>query len=415
MEPSGSLWRNPNFLKLWVGQTISEIGSRVSREGIPLTAVMLLGATPFHMGLLTTMGGITSFLAGPFAGAVADRYPRRPILIAADLLRAAVLVTVPIAAWQGWLSLPLLFAVVVLAGVGTLFFDVAYQSIVPSMVQGEQLLVANARLSLTLSIAEVIGPAMTGLLVQLLTAPRAMLLDAMSFLVSALAIGWMRLPEKPRAVPAHASAWREMRAGFVYVLGHPSLRALAGRTATASFFYGFFGTLYIVFAIRELQIGPAVLGVVIAMGGIGSMSGALVADRVARRFSVRTVLMGATLLSGLTLLLIPLAQGPVSGAILLGASQLIGDVSYPMYNINELTLRQRLAPPAMLGRVNAFLQTLFKGMLPMGALVCGAIATQIGMRPAFVIAGIGVCLSSLWLLPIGRHPQTSPPPPRNPE
>ncbi|MBL8209473.1 MAG: MFS transporter [Bryobacterales bacterium] len=411
-----SLWRNPNFLKLWVGQTISEIGSRVSREGIPWTAVALLNATPFHMGLLTTMGGVTSLIAGPLAGAVADRHPRKPIMIAADLLRAAVLATVPIAAWQGWLSMPLLFVVVILAGLGTLFFDVAYQSIVPSMVQGEELLQANARLSLTLSIAEVIGPAMTGMLVQLLTAPRAIAIDSASFVLSALAIGWIRLPEQKRAIPAHeASAWSEMREGLRYVRDHAALRLLAARMGTAAFFYGFFGTLYIVFAVRELHIGPAALGVVIALGGISSMCGALVAERAARRFPVAHVLMGATVLSGLSLLLIPLATGPTSGVILLGLGQLIGDISYPVYNINELTLRQKLSGPRLLGRVNACMQMLFKGLLPMGALVCGIIATAYGMRVALAISSAGVCLSALWLLPLQSHlQQTSPPPPSTP-
>jgi len=407
-----SLWRNPNFLKLWVGQTISEIGSRVSREGIPWTAVALLNATPFHMGLLAAMGGVTSLLAGPFVGAIVDRHARRPILIAADLLRAAVLCLVPIAAWQGWLSLPLLFGVVVVAGLGTLFFDVAYQSIVPSMVQGEQLLQANARLSLTLSIAEVIGPAMTGVLVQVLTAPRAIALDAASFVISALAIASMRVPEVRRATPAHHSALGEMREGLRYVAGHRALRSMACRMGTAAFFYGFFGTLYLVFAVRELGIGPAALGVVIALGGVSSMFGALVAERVTRWLNVGTVLIGATLLSGMSLLLIPLASGPTSGVILLGLSQLIGDISYPVYNINELTLRQTLAGPRLLGRVNACMQMLFKGMLPIGSLVCGVIATEFGMRVALVISAVGVCLSSLWLVPLASHlRQTSPPPP----
>lgn len=398
-----SLWRHPEFLKLWAGQTISEIGTRVSREGIPLTAVLLLGATPFHMGLLNTLGGVTALVTGPLAGAAADRFRRKPILVAMDLLRAAILATIPVAAWQGWLSLPLLFAVVILAGIGTMFFDVAYQSLVPSLVQGEQLVQANARLALTLSIAEVIGPALTGVLVQVLTAPRAIALDAASYLVSALAILAMRVPELRLAPAAHQSAWVELRAGFRFVAAHPVLRLIALRTGTAAFFFGFFGTLYVVFAIRELRMQPAVLGVVIALGGVSSLCGALLADRVGRWFPLHRVLFGATLLSGLAFLLIPLAYGPVAGAILLGLSQLIGDISYPVYNIQELTLRQKLAPPHLLGRVNSFIQMLFKGLLPAGAMVAGALATWIGMRPVMAMAGIGVSLSALWLLPLGRH------------
>lgn len=393
-----TLWRDADFLKLWTGQTISEIGTRVSREGIPLTAVLVLNATTSQMGLLVAVGGIATLFAGSWAGWHADRSRRRPTMIAADIGRALLLAMIPLAAWQGWLSLWTLFLVVGLAGVLTVFFDVAYQSYLPSLVGRDRLLEGNSKLQLTASTAEVVGPALTGFLVQLLTAPVAILLDACSFLASAGAIAAIGRVEQAVDTDRHAGGWRDMFAGADYVFRHPILRPLALRAVTAAFFWGFFSTLYVIYAVRELGIGPAVLGIIIALGGISSLTGALLVGRIVRRFPLGHTMIAAAVLSGLAALLIPLGTGPLWGAVCLAASQLFGDISYPIYNVPELTLRQRIAPPHLLGRVNACMQMLFKGVWPIGALMGGVLAANIGMRMTLVICGLGVLASSLWLV-----------------
>lgn len=393
-----SLWRNREFLKLWAGQTISEIGSRITRDGLPWTAVAVLGATPAQMGLVSALGGMATLVAGPAAGWAADRMRLKPILATADMGRALALAVIPLAAWQGWLSLSLLYVVVSVTGLMTVFFDVAYQSVLPSMVKEEELLEGNSKLMLTASTAEIVGPAMTGFLIQLLTAPRAILFDSLSFVVSTVSILWMRVPERRAKASDEPAGWRDMFAGMPYIWRHPILRPLALRAATTSFSFGFFMALYTLFAVRELGLTAATLGLLVALGGISSFFGANIVQKLLARVTVGQALIGSTVLSGLLVLVIPLGRGPFWGAVCLGASQLLGDLSFPIYYITELTLRQKVSDAHMLGRVNAGMQMLFKGVLPIGALVGGGVATWLGVREAFVMAGSGVLLSALWLV-----------------
>lgn len=393
-----NLWRNSNFLKLWSGQTISEIGSRVSRDGLPFAAVMVLNATPAQMGMLAAVGGLMSLVAGPLAGLAADRYRRLPILIAADLGRAAVLAIVPLAAYQGWLSLQVLYVVVAVAGLLTVFFDVAYQSLLPSLVEEEQLLEGNSKLALTSSTAEVIGPAMTGALIQALTAPRAILFDSISFLLSAASLVFIRVKETVHKSDSQEFSFRDLTAGMTYVAGHPILRPLGLRAGTVSFFFGFFSTLYTLFAVRELGISAAVLGVVIAVGGASNFLGAILAQRVSKWIPLGWVLIVTAMVPGLVTMTIPLARGPYWGALVLAMAQLFGDISYPIYAIHELTLRQKVTQRDMLGRVNASMHMLFKGVFPLGALVGGLLATSAGSRVTLAIAGAGILSSGFWLL-----------------
>lgn len=383
-----SLWRDPNFLKLWIGQTISEIGSRITREGLPLTAVMVLGTTPAQMGLLQAAGGLAALFAGPISGLLADRFRRKPIMIAADLGRAALLALIPVSAAEGWISLPLLFTIVAITGVLTVLFDVAYQTIVPSLMERGRLLEANSRLALSASTAEMVGPALTGLLVQLLTAPRAILLDSVSFLLSAASLVSMHVDEQPAERSKHSAA-KDILDGFRYVAQHELLRPLAIRAAVVFFSYGAFG-LYVLYAIQELRIQPAVLGFIIALGGLSSFFGAALAERVGRRFRTGHILIAANLLSGVAALIIPLGAGPLYGALALALAQIIGDISFPMFSIHELTLRQTISDEKMIGRVNAAMNMLFKGLWPLGALAAGYLATAIGIRATFALASAGV-------------------------
>ncbi|MBI3207547.1 MAG: MFS transporter [Candidatus Solibacter usitatus] len=394
-----SLWRNPEFLKLWVGQTISEIGSRVTTYGLPLMAVTTLRATPSQMGMLSAAGGFAAIIASPFAGLAADRFRRKPVLWITDLARAAILFVIPLSAWQGWISLPVLFAVMAAASCFTVFFDAAYQSILPSMVGGRQLLEGNSKLAMTQSGAEVIGPALAGVLVQLYTAPRAILLDSLSFLVSAASILWMRVPEsKPVSASEPSEGWKEMFSGIPYIFRHPILRPLALRAITAYFCFGSFVSLYFIFTVHDLGLSAAAIGVIISLGGVSNLFGATVSGYVANRFPVGLTLIGSTIFTGLQLLLVPLANGPFWAPVLLSASQLVGDLAFPIYQVTELTVRQRVADPALLGRVNAFMQMLAKGVLPAGALAGGYAASLMGVRMTLVLADCGIVLSALWLL-----------------
>lgn len=394
-----SLWRDRDFLKLWTGQTISEIGSRISREGVPLTAVMMLHASPLTMGTLAALGGLATLLIAPLAGLAADRYRLRPILIAADLGRALVIALIPIAAYYGHLKLSILYVVVALTGILSVFFDVSYQSVTPSLVDKDRILEANSKLALSASTAEAIGPVLSGSLIQFLTAPIAMALDAASFLVSAVSLAMIRKPELHKAPVERAPTFDELTAGFRFVFSHRILRPIALRAATTSFFWGFYAALYVLYCVDDLKFSPIVLGLVVTVGGFSSLIGSSLIPTLTRRFQPGTILIGATLVQGFSNLLIPFAPGPGLTAILcMAGAQFLGDVSFPVYNVQELTLRQSLAPEDVLGRVNGTMQMLLRGIIPIGALAGGALAQYMGVRRTILASALGVLAASLWLI-----------------
>jgi predicted MFS family arabinose efflux permease len=238
------------------------------------------------------------------------------------------------------------------------------------------------------------------MLIKLITAPAAILLDAVSFIFSAAAISWIAKPEPKPMAPAHPESWwSEAAAGIGFVLTHPLLRPLALRMATVSLAWGFYGTLYVYYAIEVLKLSTVALGIVIALGGIGNLIGALAARYAGTRYAVGKVLIIAAVWQGLMSLLIPLASEPGWFSVAcLGAAQLFGDVAYPVFNINELTLRQKASPPQMLGRVNACLQLLVKGLFPVGALLGGGLAVAIGTRQTLLLCALGILASTLWLI-----------------
>jgi MFS family permease len=403
------LWRDPDFLKLWTAQGISEIGSRITREGIPLTALLVLHAGAVQMGLLNALGGVAVLVFGLSAGVWIDRLRRRPVMIAADLGRAAVLASIPLAALAGSLNLGQLYAVAALAGVMTVFFDVADRSYLPALVAGDELLEANSKLTLSSTIAEIAGPGLTGFLVQLITAPIAILFDAVSFLISALLLGSIGKREPPPGKRPPERLLAETLGGVRWIFADPLLRPLGLRSATAYVFHGFFGALYMLFAIDVLGLRPAVLGVVIATGGAGAMAGALLAHRCERRFPLGLTFLATSAIYGLTSFLVPLAgtlqvsgppgrPGTALAVAMLMVAQLVGDMVFTVYSINEVSLRQRMAPPHVLGRVNAGMALLARGIYPLGALIGGYLGARLGVRPTLALGACGLLLSTLWLL-----------------
>jgi predicted MFS family arabinose efflux permease len=387
----------PDFLKLWTGQTISRIGSAISSLGMPLIAALVLHASPFQMGLLSGAGGLV-LLVGLFAGAWADRLRRRPILIGTDLGRFAILLTIPTAAALHHLTMTHLYLVAASTSILTVFFDVSYQAWVPSLVSTENLLDANAKLALTESIAEVTGPALTGLLIQWITAPFAILLDAASFLISALSIWLIRKPEPQPVSHGAPDMRREIAEGLRAVWDDPVLRALARRALTTGLFGGLVGGLYMIFAVRELRLTAVAIGVIISVGGGSSLLGAFLAQRLTRRFGIGRTLIAASFATGASTLVLPFVRGPMPVTIAFLSVLQLFDAAWPIYNINHVSLRQAITPNHQLGRVNSAMHLLFTGMLPIGAFAGGAIAEAIGIRPTMFIGALGFLLSTLWLI-----------------
>ena len=396
------LWRDGDFLKLWLGQAVSQAGSRISREGLPWTAVQWLGASPLQMGLLNGVTGAAVLLPGLFAGAWVDRLRRRPVLIGADLARAALLAWIPYAAWTHRLTIAQLFWIGPAVAALSLLFDIAYQTYLPALVEREALVEGNAKLALTESAAEVAGPGLAGLLIQWLTAPIAILFDAASFLISALSLSAIRRAETPPEPHMHPHIGREIAEGLRQSWKDPILRALAASSATAALFLGFPNGLYILYAVRELGLNPASLGLIITVGGVTSLVGALAVEPMVRRLGVGRTLLGAGMLGAAIGFAVPLARGPYAALWMIAAQ--VGDFTWPLYMVNETSLRQAVTPPRLLGRVNSANQLLFRGLLAAGGVGAGMAAQRVGIRPALFIGAAGFLLSNLWLIfsPIPR-------------
>jgi hypothetical protein len=290
-----------------------------------------------------------------------------------------------------------LYSVATLAGMLTVLFDVSYQAYVPSLVNSVELVEANSKLALTESIADIAGPGFTGLLIQLISAPVAILLDALSFVGSAVSVWLIRRPEPLPAPGLAPHLGREIAEGLSASWRNPLLRALLQRAATGPFFLGFIGGLYFLFAVRDLHLTPIPLGIIISVGGASNLTGALLAERLLHRFGLGRTLIGAAWMTGLSMLLVPLAHGPVAlCTVFLIASQL-GDMAWPIYLINETSLRQAVTPNHLLGRVNSARHLFFWGALPLGAFAGGAMAQSIGIRQTMLIGVLGYLLSSLRL------------------
>lgn len=396
------LWRDPDFLKLWLGQAISQAGSRISREGLPWTAVQTLGASPVQMGLLNGISGAAVLLPGLFAGAWVDRLRRRPVLIAADLLRALLLAWIPFAALTHRLSIVQLYAIGPAVAALSLLFDIAYQAYLPGLVDRDQLVEGNSKLALTESAAEVAGPGLAGVLIQWLTAPVAILFDAVSFLFSAVSLGWIRRREPIPERHQDPHIGREIVEGLRLSWSNPILRAMAARTATAALFLGFPSGLYILYAVRELGLKPATLGLIVTVGGVTSLVGAVAAEPLTRRFGAGRTLLGAGLVSGLFAFAVPLAHGRSAVAWMVAAQ--FGDCCWPVYMVNEISLRQAVTPTRMLGRVNAAMLLLFRGWIAVGGVAAGVVAQSAGVRAGLYIGAAGFLMSNIWLIfsPIPR-------------
>jgi predicted MFS family arabinose efflux permease len=396
------LWNNTDFVKLWLGQTVSNFGSGITGIALPLTAVLVLAATPAQMGILGALDGAAVLVIGLLAGVWVDRVRRRPLLIATDLGRAFILSTIPLAALLGVLRLWELYVVAALAGMLTVLFDVASSAFTPSLIPQESLLEGNSKLGIGDSLAEIGGPAAAGPLVQLISAPFALLFDSLSFLFSACCLGLIRTREPlPTAREQRKSIWHDLVEGLSTVMKNPLLRVLAGSAGIFSLFGNFIGALYALYVIRQLGAPPIFLGLLVATGGVSALAGAFMAERVVRRFGLGMTVGIGLFMYGATGLLIPLAGG--SGSVALALSflflcQLIGDASVSIYLIAEVSLRQSIVPANMLGRTNASMQFLSLGVAPVGALLAGILGGMIGLRLTIFIGVLGVMLAGTWLL-----------------
>ncbi|MCV0402587.1 MAG: MFS transporter [Chloroflexi bacterium] len=403
-----TLWRHRNFLKLWSAQTITQFGDEITQLALPLVAIITLQATPFQIGLLGTFQFLPFILLTIPAGVWVDRMRRRPILIAADLGRAVLLVSIPVAFVGGWLGMPQLYLVAFAVGCLEVFFDVAYQSYLPAVVERDQLVEGNAKLELSNSASTVIGPGVAGFLVELVRAPFAILFDALSYVGSAVMLLFIRSPE-PAPTPhdpatgPRPSMRQEASEGLRYVLGHRHLRYIAACTGTLNLFGNIGGVIMVLYIVRELGINPGTLGLVFAVANVGVLLGALSAERLAGWFGLGPTIVVSAALSPFMLVLVALA--PRGAAIpFLVAGGIIGAATAVIYNINQVSLRQAITPERMLGRMNATMRFIVWGTIPVGSILGGVLGGLIGLQATIWLGAIG---SFIGFLPVLLSPVRS--------
>jgi len=386
------------------------VGTRITRTALPVIAVLSLTGSPMEMAVLASLSYGPGVLVGLLAGGWVDRSRKREILVGADLVRALAVATVPLAAWLGRLEVVQVYVVAVVVGGATALFQIADVALLPRLVPPERLVEGNAKLAATESVAEVTGPALAGVLIQALGAPLAVLLDAASYVWSALFLRSLRHQEKPGGGGEGTSVLRDLAVGARATLGHPVVGLLVAATGTTMFCAGAFAALYMLYALRTLGLQASTVGVIIGVGGVGALGGTALARALPSRLGLGPTLVSSLLVYQVAGLLIPLAGLPsVPRALapwLLVAHQLVGDAFFMVFFVLATSLRQTLLPRELLGRGNATLQIVTGSLLPLGALAAGSVAGSLGLRET-LLAGALLGLTGPALLAASKAVRTA--------
>jgi predicted MFS family arabinose efflux permease len=394
-----SLWRHPDFVRLWCGSAVSLLGTQVSAVALPLTAVLVLGAGPWEMGVLSAARWLPYLLLGLVAGVWADRVRRRPLMIGTDLVRALLMGSLPLAAAAGALRFEQVVAVAFGMGVLSLFFEAAYQAYLPALVPGAALVEGNSKLELARSSAQVAGPALAGGLVQLVGAPFALLFDAGSFVASAGALARVEALEAPPGDAGGRRALRrEVAEGLRWVFGHPLLRPIVLNNMSRMLAAGATGAVFVLYATRRLELSPGVFGLVLAAGGPGAVLGALSAPALINRLGPGPLLVVTFAAEGFIALLVPAAALLPAAPVLLAGAQCGIWYLLTAGSVAELSLRQTVTPRRLQGRMNATMRSLNWGTVAAGALGGGALAERFGLTATLVGAALWMILASGWTL-----------------
>ena len=409
MLDRGGLWGHGDFLRLWAAQAISAFGFRITRTALPIIAVSTLHQPEVIVSVLMALQIAPGLLVGLVAAGWIDRSSKRRVLIASDLIRAAAVASLTIAWAFGVLSIWHVLATGAVVGAASALFQITDNTYLPSLIGRQQLAEGNSKLEATEAIAEITGPATAGYLIRFLGAPLAVAIDAASYLWSALLLSRIRAVEAPSLAPARPPRISEdLRIGFREVFHHPIVRPIVLSHMVWAFSGGFFLALYTVFCLRELRLSEGTFGVIIGMGGIGSLAGALISRKLVRWLGLGRTLFTSSLLSLTCAIFIPLAGSSVAGssyALIVGfliAHQLLSDGFAVAFVIQAVTLRQTVLPKETLGRANAVVHVVTSGLLPVAAIIAGIIAEVAGTRVSIWIGVLIGFIAPLFLLPLVR-------------
>ncbi|HQY34250.1 MAG TPA: MFS transporter [Actinotalea sp.] len=400
-----SLARHPDFRRLWVGDGLGQLGAQLTGFALPVYAVVHLDASAGQMGALTAAESAAFLLIGLPAGAWVDRMRKRRTLVVADLVRAAVLAVVVAAALTGHASMPLLYGAGLVLSAATVFFDVAHQSYVPGLVGLARIVEGNAKLQATASVAQVAGPALGGMLLRLVAAPLLIAVTVVTYVTSALAVGRIRAVETLPSPADRRPLRTEIAEGLRFVVHQPLLRRIVACTSIGNLGGAVGGALTVLYALRVLGLDEVALGVVFSASSIGGLAGAVLADRVARLIGEgRSIPVSALLFPvafALTPLAAPLAGAGVPAQLTLVVGGVLFSFGVVVYNVAQVSFRQRLCPPALLGRMNASVRFIVWGTLPLGGLLGGWLGTHLGVVPTLWVA---VGLTAASALPVVFSP-----------
>jgi MFS family permease len=397
MRRPGGLWGHRDFLSLWGAETVSQFGTQVTLLALPLVAIVTLDESTFRVAVLTSVEFLPFLFFTLPAGVWVDRLPRRPILIVANLGRATALISVPLAHWAGVLTIWQLYLVGFVVGVGTVFFDLAYMSYLPRLVGRAELVEGNAKLEMSRSAAQVAGPGLAGLLVSALTAPIAVAVDAASYLISVVLMGRIRTVEAVASREERRSLRAELREGLGYVFRHPYQRGIVAAVAISNFFGQLVFAILLVFAVRELGLSAAAIGVILSLGSVGALLAAVTARRVGDRLGVGRTILFAAFLFGPGTLLIAVAPVDYAAVFIVAAIAVVG-YGGTLFNVTMISLIQAITPDRLLGRANASRRFVVWGVVPIGGFVAGALATAIGLRATMTVGAIGGVLAVVPIL-----------------
>ena len=388
----GRLWSHRDFCLLWAGETAEWVTDSISTLGIPTIAILLFNAGPLQMGLLTALGNLAYPVLGLFAGVWVDRWRRKPLLVWTNILQVIALGSIPVAFFLRILSLYQLFLVTLVMGVTIVFFDMAYTAYLPTLIGREDLVEGNSKLETSLSGSSVVGPALAGSLIQTVGAALSIAADALGTFIATIAILLIRKQEPP-APETKRQFWSELREGLRSVTNTPSLRTLAWTNSIVNIGYNMFYAVFFLFIYNELKISPSLAGVILSVGAIGFVIGAISAPSILKRIGLETTLILALLINGVGLLVVPTSKyGPAP--VLLSAFWLLANIGMPIYNINQVSFRQATVSNELQGRMNATIRTFGYGAATAGALIGGILGSVYGIIPVMVGGAIITLLSA---------------------
>ncbi|MFC5775871.1 MFS transporter [Ectobacillus antri] len=389
-----------DFSKLWVGETISMLGSQISTLAIPLTAVVFLNASPKEMGIMQAMATLPFFLFSLFIGVLVDNRKRRPILIMSNIASLVLLASVPLLYWLDTLTISILVIVQFFIASMAVIFELTYLSYLPTLIDKDKITECNSKLEGSRAVAQIAGPSAGGLLVQIFSAPFAIIIDSLSYLFSVIFLMQIDKKEEAPQKPNKVKVFRQIGEGIITLVRNPILRSLSVSTALLNFFGSAFSSLYVIYVIKNLSINSSSLGIIVGIGSIGALVGATIATKLNKIIGIGNTIILASLISGLGVILVP-AITTTNFLILVSIlvlSQICIGLGGTVYFISQVSLRQAVTPNHLMGRVNASNRFISRGLMPVGALLGGIIGEVVGVKYTLILISIGAFSPAIWTL-----------------